>query len=128
MTSEKGSRAGMALAGFLLAFGAVASPTPASAGFFDACLAPGDRTITVNQNTIVRNETAALPPASTLASCVVEVADGVTLRLIDVKIPATSKRLAFAGAGTSRLFVEGSNIRACDGDVGGSPSRRSATA
>jgi hypothetical protein len=91
----------------------------AAAGFFDVCLVPGDQTIQVNFDTTVRNEVAPLPTTGGQDNCTVEVADGVTLRLINVTIPSTDKRLIFEGGPTSQLYIQRSNIRACDSDMFG---------
>lgn len=89
---------------------------PVAAAFFDACLVKGNQTIQVNFDTIVHNQSATLPADG---SCTIAVADGVTLRLINVTIPPTNTHLTFTGGATSRLFIRGSNIRACDSDMSG---------
>jgi hypothetical protein len=60
-----------------------------------------------------------LPTTGGQDNCTVEVADGVTLRLINVTIPSTDKRLIFEGGPTSQLYIQRSNIRACDSDMFG---------
>ena len=52
-------------------------------------------------------------------NCDIEVADGVTLRFVNVTVPPTDKRINYSGGDTSRLLILRSNIRACDSDVFG---------
>ncbi len=90
----------------------------ALAGFFDACLAPGDQTIQVHQNTVVRER--VLLPSTDFDTCTVEVDPGVTLTLAGVSIDvAGDERLVFEGDPTAKLTIRNSNIRACDTDVFG---------
>lgn len=90
------------------------------AGFFDACAADGDATITVTQNTTVKNEHVTLQAAATQQNCNIEVDDGVTLRLQNVNISVTNgKRVNFSGGDTSRLIITNTNINACDSDMFG---------
>lgn len=91
----------------------------AVAGFFDACLAPGDQTIQVLQNTVVRRERVLLPGVD-FEDCTVEVDPGVMLTLDRVNIDvAGDERLEFEGDPTARLAIRNSIIRACDTDVDG---------
>src|SRR5688500_853562 len=90
----------------------------ARAGFFDACLAPGDQTIQVHQDTVVRER--VLLPSTDFDTCTVEVDPGVTLTLAGVSIDvAGDERLVFEGDPTAKLTIRNSNIRACDTDIFG---------
>ena len=78
----------------------------ARAGFFDACMAPGDQTITVVQNTTVRGEKVTLQADDTQETCDIEVNDGVTLRLESVNVNVVNgKRINFSGGDTSSLVI-----------------------
>ena len=91
----------------------------AMAGFFDACLAPGDQTIQVHQNTVVRRERVLLPSVD-FEDCIVEVDPGVTLTLELVRIDVVGdEQLAFGGDPTAKLTIRNSFIRACDTDIFG---------
>ena len=71
-------------------------PGTVTAGFFDACLAPGSQIINVYQDTVVRNETATFL-GSAPDSCRVELAAGVDLALVNVTVQA-EKYLSFSNA------------------------------
>ncbi|MFO1070370.1 MAG: hypothetical protein U1E14_17790 [Geminicoccaceae bacterium] len=91
----------------------------ARAGFFDACMPPGNQTITVHQNTVVRNERVLLQDNG-FDDCNIAVDDGVTLTFRNVRVSVESeKRIAFDGGESSRLNVLGSQFAACDFDVFG---------
>jgi hypothetical protein len=101
------------LSGLALGQGAVAW-----AGFFDACV-PGQATIEVTQNTLVKNETVTLP-GTDFHDCIISVADGVTLAFKNVRVTVTGDtRLAFEGGATSSLLISGSTFHACDNDIFG---------
>ena len=90
----------------------------ARAGFFDACMAPGDQTITVVQDTTVRSERATLQTDGNFDSCTVIVNDGVRLSLISVSINVVQdKQIIFEGGDTSSLSIESTTINACDTDI-----------
>ena len=91
----------------------------ARAGFFDACMPPGYQTITVHQNTVVRNERVLLQDDG-FDDCAIYVDEGVTLTFRNVRVSVESeKRIWFQGGETSRLNVLGSRFAACDFDVFG---------
>jgi hypothetical protein len=90
----------------------------AVAGFFDACLAPGNQTIQVHQDTVVRER--VLLPSTDFDDCTVEVDPGVTLTLAGASIDvAGDERLTFEGDPTAKLVIRNSRIRACDTDIFG---------
>jgi hypothetical protein len=92
----------------------------AHAGFFDPCLVPGDGTITVTQNTVVANRRVTLPADQSQRSCDIEVADGVSLTLVNVTVNvANDKRLNFSGGDTSSLSIVNTSVNACDNDIFG---------
>ena len=92
----------------------------ARAGFFDACLAPGEQTITVVQDTTVRNERATFQTDGSGDDCTVVVNDGVRLRLVSVTIDVVGDEfIEFEGGDTSSLSIESSTINACDADISG---------
>jgi hypothetical protein len=92
----------------------------ARAGFFDACMAPGDQTITVVQNTTVRSENVTFQANGTQERCLIEVNDGVALRLESVTINVVNdKRINFSGGDASSLVIASSSITACDHDIFG---------
>jgi hypothetical protein len=99
---------------------ALLGSTAAEARFFDECAAPGDQTIHVVQNTMVRNERITLQTDGSFDECEVIVDDGVTLTLKNVRIGVVEdKSIRFDGGPTSRLFVDDSRVTACDFDVFG---------
>jgi hypothetical protein len=109
----RGLAVGVLAAGLVLGGGKLAM-----AGFFDACLAPGDQTIQVHQDTVVRER--VLLPSTDFDTCTVEVDPGVTLTLDGASIDVVGdEKLEFEGAPTAKLVIRNSRIRACDTDVFG---------
>ncbi|WP_033411817.1 hypothetical protein [Methylosarcina fibrata] len=99
---------------------AMGNGSVAWAGFFDACAADGDATITVTQDTTVKNERVTLQAEDTQQTCTIEVDDGVKLRLQNVNVSVTNgKRVNFIGGDTSSLIITNSKINACDSDMFG---------
>jgi hypothetical protein len=109
----RGLAVGVLAAGLVLGGGKLAM-----AGFFDACLAPGDQTIQVHQDTVVRER--VLLPSTDFDDCIVEVDPGVTLTLDGARIDVVGDEwLGFEGAPTAKLVIRNSRIRACDTDIFG---------
>src|SRR4051794_7080198 len=100
----------------ILALGTLLGGTRvAPPGFFDGSAAPGTHTITVVQNTTVRNERVTLQTDGTFDDCIVDITDGVSLSLLNVMLSVVNdKRLVFQGEDTSSLFIMNTSINACD--------------
>jgi hypothetical protein len=100
----------------ILALGTLLGGTRvAHAGFFDACLAPGVQYINVVQDTVVVGEKVTLGTRND--NCLIEVADGVSLTLKNVRVATSDEYIRFDGGATSSLAIVNTSIGACDADI-----------